>query len=122
MDNDQFWVEGYKARGEACKQGGVVSAILMAIIASLVRQNIFFKDNYMFYAIVSLALAVALSALAYLIMGVVVTRAAENGSVIIKDIPKKRSVLIATIIGVLEIVALFLGIVLFIIAIMKYNY
>lgn len=119
MDKDQFWIEGYKARGEACKQGGVVSVILMAIISSLIKQNFISEGNYLFYSIVSLALAVVFSALAYLIMGVAVTRAAEKGQIEITVLSKKAMVLIATIIGVMEIIALLLGISLFIIALTK---
>ena len=76
MDTLQLWIEGYKLRGEACKQGGIVSAILVAILGG--TNNAFPCNPIAIYAITVLVVGIGLSALAFLFLGWAITDAGSK--------------------------------------------
>lgn len=76
MDTLQLWVEGYKLRGEACKQGGIVSTILVAILGA--TNNAFLCNRYTILAIIVLVVGIGLSALAFLFLGLAITDAGSK--------------------------------------------
>ena len=114
MDLLQLWIEGYKARGEACKQGALAGSILLAVLAATI------KEGGLPWAIIAagfLAGTVACSALAFLFAGNSVTYAAHRLSrekveeVDLTTLQKHGSflMLLANIFGFLEIPLLLFG-------------
>lgn len=73
----QLWIEGYKFRCEACRQGGLVAGGLLAVLTAVHKKDTPLAGSEL-VAVVLLAIAVALSALAYLLLGMAIGRAAEN--------------------------------------------
>lgn len=122
----QLWLEGYRARGEACKQAAIVSSILITAIGMTVKDTNFLCTRKTLPAIIFLVLGVATSALAYLFMGWAVTNAAsklkslevdtqnaeENLEIVtienVHELENTR-ILLATIFGVLQIICLIIG-------------
>jgi hypothetical protein len=115
-------MEGYKARGEACKQGGIVSAVLLAFIAASIKSSPL--TIWPVIAAIILALAVAFSALAYLLIGHAVTRTAEKASASTTQVEVKAVfqsspwlMWLGNAFGMLEILALVGGLILTVIAV-----
>ncbi len=116
-----FWIEAVKARGEACKQGGIMGSILLGVLLIAARrpQN----SKSVVVAIILYAFAVGLSALAYLFFGYGATKAAEaaeekatggeSSEPTIKTLTNEFAswIMAANLCGTLEIIALVLGLV-----------
>lgn len=76
MNPLQLWMEGYKARGESCKQGGIVAAVLIAFLGA--SGKVTGVNSFGFWAAVVFALAVGFSALAWLFLGRALTCASVS--------------------------------------------
>lgn len=70
-----LWLEGYKARAEATKQGALISTVLIAVLAF--EKNLEWEG---IWAFIFLTLAVALSAFAHLAGGHALTKWARRES------------------------------------------
>jgi hypothetical protein len=108
----QLWIEGYKARGEACKQGGLVGVVLIAVVAALLKDG---KSSLLIATAIVLASGVAFSALAYWFLGWAVTDAANKhkaeDSLKLSQLQEEKSskMLMANFFGFVEIVFLAIG-------------
>jgi hypothetical protein len=79
----QLWVEGYKFRGESCKQGGIVSAVLIAFLAASIKNNPIPNapiPQVTLWAIVVLSFGIGFSALTYLLLGRAITQISYDNS------------------------------------------
>jgi hypothetical protein len=74
----QLWLEGYKARGESCKQGALVSTVLIAVLGAAARET--GATGTIIMGIIIFAGGIVCSALAYLLSGLALTKIAKSYS------------------------------------------
>jgi hypothetical protein len=109
VDAVQLWAEGYKARGEACKQGGLVSSALILILGGVGQ----IYDVSYAWPTLFLGGGVLFSALAYWLAGLALTNLAKNKSapINIEDLDESKGAFkFAAVCGMLEILALIVGV------------
>lgn len=104
MENGAVYLEGLKARGEACKVGGTMASILIAGLALMDKD----LTCVGVIAIILLAIAVALAAFALMFGGL----AASEPSATVCTVRKSGRLKAANSCGILEIVFLTVGLVL----------